>query len=58
MQQHASVAIDKLKHIEQLWEQLRGTRIDTPEYKRIVNEIGVLSMEYHKIFEASEKSEK
>lgn len=43
------LAADKLRHINQLWEKLRGTKTDTPEYKRLINEIGVLSMEYHQV---------
>jgi hypothetical protein len=45
----AVVGADKLRRINQLWEKLRGTKTDTPEYKRLINEIGVLSMEYHQV---------
>jgi hypothetical protein len=44
-------AADKLRRINQLWEKLRATKTDTPEYKRLINEIGVLSMEYHQVVE-------
>jgi hypothetical protein len=44
-----AVATDKLRRINQLWEKLRETKTDSPEYKRLINEIGVLSMEYHQI---------
>jgi hypothetical protein len=57
MQRYTNEAIEKLTRIEQLWEQLRSTRTDTPEYKRLVNEIGVLSMEYQKLAEAARKLE-
>jgi hypothetical protein len=57
MQRYANEAIEKLARIERLWEQLRGTKTDTPEYKRLVNEIGVLSMEYQKLAEAGRKLE-
>ena len=57
MQRYASEAIEKLTHIEQLWEQLRGAKTNTPEYKRLVNEIGVLSMEYQKLAEEGKKLE-
>jgi hypothetical protein len=43
------LAADKLRRIENLWEKLRRTRTDTPEYKSLVNEIGSLSMEYHQL---------
>jgi hypothetical protein len=57
MQRYASEAIEKLTRIEKLWEQLRSTRANTPEYKRLVNEIGVLSLEYQKLAEAGRKLE-
>ncbi|HEY4837547.1 MAG TPA: hypothetical protein VIH72_03005 [Candidatus Acidoferrales bacterium] len=57
MRRYANEAIEKLTRIEQLWEQLRSTKTDTPEYKRLVNEIGVLSMEYQKLAEAGRKLE-
>ena len=53
----ASLAIEKLRRIEKLWEQLRATKTNTVEYKTIVKQIGVLSMEYQKIAEAAEKPE-
>jgi hypothetical protein len=57
MQRYANEAIEKLTHIEQLWEQLGSTKANTPEYKKLVNEIGVLSMEYQKLVEAGRKLE-
>jgi len=57
MQRYANEAIEKLTRIEQLWEQLKSTRTNAPEYKRLVNEIGVLSMEYQKLAEAGRKLE-
>jgi hypothetical protein len=57
MQRYANEAIEKLARIEQLWEQLRGAKTNTPEYKKLVNEIGVLSMEYQKLAEAGRKLE-
>jgi len=57
MQRYASEAIEKLTRIEQLWKQLKSTTTDTPEYKRLVNEIGALSMEYQKLAEAGRKLE-
>jgi hypothetical protein len=46
-----AVAVDKRRHMEELWEKLRGTKTGTPEYKAIVNKIGVLAMEYHQIID-------
>ena len=40
---------DKLRQINELWEKLRATKTNSPEYKRLINEIGVLSMEYHQV---------
>jgi hypothetical protein len=57
MQRYANEAIEKLARIEQLWEQLRSARTNTPECKRLVNEIGVLSIEYQKLAEAGRKLE-
>jgi hypothetical protein len=53
----ASMAIEKLRRIEELWEQLRETKTNTVEYRTIVKQIGVLSMEYHKLAEAAKKPE-
>jgi len=47
----ATLVIDKRRRIEQQWKKLRGTKIGTPEYEAIVNEIGNLSMEYHQLIE-------
>jgi hypothetical protein len=57
MQRYANEAIEKLTRIEHLWEQLRSTKPNTPEYKKLVNEIGVLSAEYQKLAEAGRKLE-
>jgi hypothetical protein len=53
---YATVVIDKRRRIEALWEKLRGTKTDTPEYNAIVNEIGVLAMEYHGLVDLERKS--
>jgi hypothetical protein len=50
-----TIAADKRRRIECLWEKLRGTRIDTPEYKTLVHEIGVLVVEYHAATEPDTK---
>ena len=49
-------AIDKLRRIEYLWEKLRGTKINTPEYKTLTHEIGVLSMEYQAVTAPDKKA--
>jgi hypothetical protein len=54
---NASMAIEKLRRIEELWEQLRMTKTNTPRYRTIVKQIGVLSMEYHELAEAAKKPE-
>jgi hypothetical protein len=57
VQRYASEAIETLKRIEQLWAQLRTTTTNTPEYKKLVKEIGVLSVEYQRLAEAAQKLE-
>jgi hypothetical protein len=47
----ATIVIDKRRRIEDLWEKLRSAKTNTPEYKAIVNEIGVLAMEYHQLID-------
>jgi hypothetical protein len=53
---YATAVIDKRRRIEVLWEKLRGTKTDTPEYNAIVNEIGVLAIEYHGLIDLEQKS--
>ncbi len=53
-----STAIKKLRRIRKLWQSVRGTRVNTPRYKRIINKIGVLSKQYQKLFEAAKKPKK
>jgi hypothetical protein len=50
-----NVAIDKLRHIEELWEQLKGFKTNTPEYTALIKQIGVLSIEYQKLVEHAKK---
>jgi regulator of sigma D len=57
VQRYANEAIEKLTRIEQLWKQLRSTTANTLEYKMLVKEIGVLSMEYQDLTEAARKLE-
>jgi hypothetical protein len=51
----ANVAIDKLRHIEELWERLKAAKPKTPEYAVLMSQIGVLSMEYQRLAEAAKK---
>ncbi|HEY4837293.1 MAG TPA: hypothetical protein VIH72_01720 [Candidatus Acidoferrales bacterium] len=51
----SSVAIDKLQHIEKLWEKLKPVKPNTPEYAVLIKQIGVLSMEYQRLAEAAKK---
>ena len=51
----ASVAIDKLRHIEELWEKLKPVKPNTPEYASLIKQIGALSMEYQRLAEAAKK---
>jgi hypothetical protein len=50
-----SIAIDKLRHIEELWEKLKGAKTNTDEYKALIKEIGILSVEYQKLVDATEQ---
>jgi hypothetical protein len=50
-----AIVIDKRRRIEELWEKLRGAKTGTPEYTKIVNEIGVLAMEYHQLVDSEGK---
>lgn len=52
----ASIAIDKLRRIEELWEKLKGAKTNTLEYKALIKEIGALSIEYQKLVEAAGRS--
>jgi hypothetical protein len=53
----ANVAIDKLQHIEELWEKLKAVKHNTPEYSALIKRIGALSMEYQHLAEAVKKPE-
>jgi hypothetical protein len=51
----ATVAIDKLRHIEELWEKLKAVKPSTSEYAGLVKQIGALSTEYQRLAEAAKK---
>jgi hypothetical protein len=49
----ASIAIDKLRHIEELWEKLKAVKPNTVPYSALIQQIGVLSKEYQHLAEAA-----
>lgn len=51
-------ALDKLHHIQQLWQEIGRTKTDTPEYETLLKKIRVLSEEYQAIVDASEERKK
>lgn len=53
----ASIAIDKLKRIEESWEKLKGIKTNAPEYSPMIEQIAVLSADYQKLVEAAKISE-
>jgi hypothetical protein len=53
----ANVVIDKLRHIEELWEKLKAVKTNTPEYAVLIKQIGVLSIEYQQLAEVAKKPE-
>jgi hypothetical protein len=53
----ASIAIDKLRHIEDLWENLKRTKTGTPEYAALIKEIAALSTEYQGLVEGTKNLE-
>jgi hypothetical protein len=48
----------KLQRIQQLWVELRGTKLNSPEYQDIMKKIHALSGEYHSPVDAPRKGEK
>jgi hypothetical protein len=48
----------KLQRIQQLWAELRGTKLNSPEYQDIMKKIRALSAEYHLPVDAPQKNEK
>jgi hypothetical protein len=54
----ASIAIEKLRRIRKLWQKVRGTRVNTPKYRKAIAQIGVLSKEYQKLVNAVRKPKK
>jgi hypothetical protein len=54
----ASIAIRKLGRIRKLWQKVRGTRVNTPKYRKAIDKIGVLSKEYQRLVKALKKPKK
>jgi hypothetical protein len=52
-----AIVIDKRRRIERLWAELRSLKTGTPEYKALINEIGVLAMEYHQVAVVPDKTD-
>ena len=48
--------LDKLASIQNLWIELRATKMDTPEYETIIKQIGALSAEYQALVDEATKS--
>ncbi len=53
-----NAAVDKLQSIQKLWIELGRTRLNTPEYKKLIESIRVLSAEYQALVDAIKKPEK
>lgn len=52
----SSVAIDKLRNIEGLWEKLKTYKTRTPEYSSLIKKIAILSFEYQTLIESAKKA--
>lgn len=52
------VAVDKLHRIQQLWIELGRAKLNTSEYKTLMERIRVLSAEYQSLVDAMKKPEK
>jgi hypothetical protein len=48
----------KLQRIQQLWAELRGTKLNSTEYQDIMKKIHALSADYHSPVGAPRKGEK
>lgn len=51
-----NIAINKLRHIQESWEKLKGFKTNTPEYRALVKEIAALSLEYQTLVESAKKA--
>jgi hypothetical protein len=49
----ANIAINKLRRIEESWEKLKGYKTNTPEYRALIKQIAVLSMEYQALVDSA-----
>jgi hypothetical protein len=52
-----SVATEQLRRVRESWRQLGHTKLNTPEYQTLLNEIAVLSAEYQVLINARKKPE-
>jgi hypothetical protein len=50
-----SIAIGKLRRIEELWEQLKAAKTNTAGYEALIKDIRALSLEYQKLVVAVKK---
>jgi hypothetical protein len=50
------IAVEKLRRIQRLWEELGRTKLNTPEYKTLMERIRVLSAEYQLLVDADQES--
>lgn len=53
-----NAAIEKLKHIQQLWVELGRTILNTPEYKTLMTKIRIESAEYQALIDPPNTPEK
>jgi hypothetical protein len=53
-----STAIKKLRRIRKLWQSVKGTRVNTPRYNKIIDKISVLSKQYQKLVKAALEAER
>jgi len=58
MKNETDAAIEKVKRIQQLWQELGRTKTSTPEYEILLKKIRTLSAEYEALLPDPEKPEK
>jgi hypothetical protein len=49
MSEEANPAVEILKRIQRLWDELGRTKLKTPEYEALLEKIRTLSAEYTKL---------
>jgi hypothetical protein len=55
MKEIAQAAVSKLEEIQQLWRELGKTKVHTPEYSILMEQIRVQSREYEALVNPSKK---